>query len=88
MCKYQSPIANRAISILTLLFLFGPFVMGQDDVSGNFTYAEPCGCGGVVELTIYNGLYGNYGGQMVPDADEERIGAITVVVPEKHTFRA
>ncbi len=47
------------------------------NISGSFDY-EDCGCGGVVDLQIHNGLYGQFGGDRVPDADEYSLGAITV----------
>ena len=71
-------LTYRCTSIIFLsLFTAVGSLTGQD-VTGNFTYSEPCGCGGVVDLTIYNGLYGSFGGQQVSDSDEESLGAITI----------
>ena len=46
---------------------------------GNFDY-EDCGCKGTINLKIYNGLVSPYGGQNVPETNNEEFfkGAVTV----------
>ena len=45
--------------------------------SGEFEYPD-CGCAGNIDLKLYKGLDGSYGGNLVPDADEWSKGELTV----------
>jgi hypothetical protein len=64
------------IAFFSILFSSG-HATAQNE-TGDFTYSEPCGCKGEIDLTIYNGLYGNFGGQRIRESKEDNIGAITV----------
>ncbi len=69
------------IHFVILAFSFLSFfnANGQNKSSSNseFEY-EDCSCAIPIELTIYNGLYGNYGGNVVLNKDKIIPGAVTV----------
>lgn len=65
------------ISCLLFVIFLTASLRGQN-VTGGLNYEEPCGCRGDVDLTIYNGLYGRFGGQKIRDNNEEELGAVTI----------
>jgi hypothetical protein len=66
------------INIIFFSILFSSNHATAQNETENFTYSEPCGCTGEVDLVIYNGLSGDFGGQEIPSTKEDIRGAITV----------
>jgi|GEM_PF-6329633 len=65
--------------ILTYILFIANDLFSQSEkpLTNSFEY-EGCGCGGNIDLRIYNGLYGSYGGQLIPEENETTTGAVTV----------
>lgn len=65
------------ILIFVFFILKDGYGQAEKRFNNSFVY-EGCGCGGVINLRIHNGLYDPYGGQPVSDEEEVTKGAITV----------
>ena len=82
MCHVYGLVAmkHRLLQILIMLLITAP-VFGQKEnhekSSGQFEYID-CGCSGKIDLKLYDGLYGSYGGDLVPNNKEWSEGGLTV----------
>ena len=72
-----SPLHHFIVVVFSFFSVFSLNGQNKSVSNSDFEY-EDCSCAIPIELTIYNGLYGNYGGHVVPATKKVTPGAVTV----------